>query len=52
MRPGILIAKVLQDTITAVMKTIDTRVDELIAEAEQEVDHEDARAGGEGGAQM
>jgi hypothetical protein len=45
-------AKALKDTITAVMKTIDTRVDELIAEAEREVDHEDARAGGEGGAQM
>ena len=45
-------AKALTDTITAVMKTIDARVGELIAEAEREFDQEDARAGGEGGAQM
>ena len=41
-------AKALKDTITTVMKTIDTRVDELITEAEREFDHEDARAGGKG----
>ena len=40
------------DTITAVMKAKDSRVDELIAQEEREFDHEVARAGGEGGVQM
>ena len=41
-------ANALKDTITTVMKTIYKRVHELIAEAEQAFDHEDARAGDEG----